>query len=56
MGDIMVWDLGGRERLATRNFKVGELGSCSMQLQVWFLVLHIFLSENHASSLLNSSV
>ncbi|KAJ9688694.1 hypothetical protein PVL29_014377 [Vitis rotundifolia] len=33
MGDIMVWDLGSRERLAIKNFKVWELGSCSMGLQ-----------------------
>lgn len=47
MGDIMVWDLGSRERLAIKNFKLWELASCSMALQVWFLILH-FLSENHA--------
>ena len=33
MGDIMVWDLGSRERLAIKNFKVWELASCSMALQ-----------------------
>lgn len=35
----MVWDLGSRERLANRSFKVWDLASCSMALQVWFLDL-----------------
>ncbi|KAL2338400.1 hypothetical protein Fmac_012846 [Flemingia macrophylla] len=33
MGDVMVWDIGSRERIAHRNFKVWELGQCSMALQ-----------------------
>lgn len=33
MGDVMVWDVGGRERIAQRKFKVWELGACSMPLQ-----------------------
>ncbi|XP_057967395.1 topless-related protein 4-like isoform X2 [Malania oleifera] len=33
MGDFMLWDVGSRERLVMRNFKVWELGSCSMALQ-----------------------
>ncbi|XP_054821523.1 topless-related protein 4-like isoform X1 [Prosopis cineraria] len=33
MGDIMVWDVGSRDRIALRNFKVWELGACSMPLQ-----------------------
>ncbi|GMP74627.1 hypothetical protein CsSME_00031998 [Camellia sinensis var. sinensis] len=32
-GEIMVWDLSSRERLAVRNFKVWELQPCSMPLQ-----------------------
>ncbi|KAG5564409.1 hypothetical protein RHGRI_000558 [Rhododendron griersonianum] len=32
-GDIMLWELGSRERLAVRNFKVWDLGKCSMPLQ-----------------------
>ncbi|CAL5333489.1 unnamed protein product [Camellia sinensis] len=32
-GEIMVWDLSSRERLAVRNFKVWELQACSMPLQ-----------------------
>lgn len=34
MGDVMVWELVSRERIAYRNFKVWELGTCSMPLQV----------------------
>ncbi|XP_028060914.1 topless-related protein 4-like isoform X2 [Camellia sinensis] len=33
MGEIMVWELGSRERLAARNFKVWDLATCSMPLQ-----------------------
>ncbi|KAK1389417.1 WUS-interacting protein 2 [Heracleum sosnowskyi] len=32
-GEVMVWDLRSREKLAQRNFKVWELKSCSMPLQ-----------------------
>jgi hypothetical protein len=35
MGDVMVWDIGSRERIAHRNFKVWELGVCSVALQAW---------------------
>ncbi|KAG1363245.1 protein TPR3 [Cocos nucifera] len=33
VGDIGLWDVGTRERLVLRNFKVWELGACSMSLQ-----------------------
>ncbi|KAL5769032.1 hypothetical protein ACOSQ2_015815 [Xanthoceras sorbifolium] len=33
MGDVMVWDVGSRERIAAKSFKVWDLGSCSMALQ-----------------------
>ncbi|KAK6941684.1 WD40 repeat [Dillenia turbinata] len=33
MGDAMVWEIASRERLAIRNFKVWDLGACSMALQ-----------------------
>ncbi|XP_028753925.1 topless-related protein 4 isoform X1 [Neltuma alba] len=33
MGDVMVWDVGSRDRIALRNFKVWDLGVCSMPLQ-----------------------
>jgi hypothetical protein len=29
-----LWDVGTKERLVLRNFKVWELGKCSMTLQV----------------------
>ncbi|XP_047307571.1 topless-related protein 4-like isoform X2 [Impatiens glandulifera] len=32
-GDIMLWELGSRERLVVRNFKVWELATCSVSLQ-----------------------
>lgn len=37
MGDVMVWELGRRERIATKNFKVWELSTRSVGLQVWVL-------------------
>ncbi|GAV82484.1 WD40 domain-containing protein [Cephalotus follicularis] len=33
MGDVMVWECGRRERIALKNFKVWDLGACSMGLQ-----------------------
>ncbi|KAJ7978950.1 Topless-related protein [Quillaja saponaria] len=33
MGDVMVWEVGSRERIALRNFRVWDLGACSMPLQ-----------------------
>ncbi|XP_058760104.1 topless-related protein 4-like [Vicia villosa] len=33
MGDVMVWDIGSGQRIAHRNFKVWELGVCSVALQ-----------------------
>ncbi|KAF9615189.1 hypothetical protein IFM89_022451 [Coptis chinensis] len=33
VGDIAVWELGSRERLAHRNFKVWDVGTCSVPLQ-----------------------
>ncbi|KAI9083185.1 hypothetical protein K1719_034918 [Acacia pycnantha] len=33
MGDVMVWDVGSRDRISLRNFKVWDLGACSMPLQ-----------------------
>uniref|UniRef100_A0A453IHB3 CTLH domain-containing protein n=2 Tax=Aegilops tauschii subsp. strangulata TaxID=200361 RepID=A0A453IHB3_AEGTS len=33
VGDIGLWDVGTKERLVVRNFKVWELGKCSMALQ-----------------------
>ncbi|KAJ8753195.1 hypothetical protein K2173_017783 [Erythroxylum novogranatense] len=33
MGDVMVWELGSRERIASKSFKVWDLGTWSMALQ-----------------------
>lgn len=57
----MVWELGSRERLAQRNFKVWDLGACSMPVQVrlpdpikilatksLYLMLHSFLHSHNA--------
>lgn len=33
VGDIGLWDIGYRERIVHRNFKVWELGACSVTLQ-----------------------
>ncbi|KAL6972860.1 Topless-related protein 4 [Sarracenia purpurea var. burkii] len=33
IGDTAIWEVGSRERLAFRNFKVWDLGTCSMTLQ-----------------------
>ncbi|KAL5988108.1 RNA polymerase II associated Paf1 complex subunit Tpr1 [Asimina triloba] len=33
LGDISIWEVGSRERLVLRNFKVWDLGACSMPLQ-----------------------
>lgn len=41
MGDVMVWELGSRERVALRNFKVWDIGARSMALQVQLLILYI---------------
>nr|KAJ0202906.1 hypothetical protein LSAT_V11C500262900 [Lactuca sativa] len=32
-GEVMIWELGSREKLAHKNFKVWDLGACSMPLQ-----------------------
>ncbi|KAJ9692695.1 hypothetical protein PVL29_011670 [Vitis rotundifolia] len=33
IGDITIWEVGGGERLVLKNFKVWDLGSCSVPLQ-----------------------
>ncbi|KAL0441665.1 UNVERIFIED_CONTAM: protein TOPLESS [Sesamum radiatum] len=33
VGDLGLWEVGSRERLVQRNFKVWDLGSCTMPLQ-----------------------
>ncbi|KAL5985607.1 Protein tpr3 [Asimina triloba] len=34
VGDIALWEVGSRERLVLKNFKVWDLGACSMPLQI----------------------
>ncbi|KAL8138632.1 hypothetical protein V2J09_004633, partial [Rumex salicifolius] len=33
VGDVTLWEVGSREKLVSRNFKVWDLGNCSMPLQ-----------------------
>ena len=34
VGEIGIWEMGSRESLAHKNFKVWDLGSCSAPMQV----------------------
>lgn len=34
VGDIGLWEVGSRERLVLKNFKVWDLSACSVPLQV----------------------
>ena len=34
VGDISIWEVGSRERLVHKTFKVWDLSACSMPLQV----------------------
>ncbi|CAM8938645.1 unnamed protein product [Rhodiola kirilowii] len=43
-GDIMIWEIATREKLVQRNFKVWDLGACSMALQA-------SLAADHAISI-----
>lgn len=47
VGDIALWEVGSRDRLVSRNFKVWDLSACSMTFQVLSLPLLInVLDEN----------
>ena len=37
VGDIAIWDVGTRDRLAHRPFKVWDINLCSMPMQVYIL-------------------
>jgi hypothetical protein len=37
VGEIAIWDVGTKERLAHKVFKVWEIGSCSLPMQVCHL-------------------
>lgn len=39
MGDVMIYELPSHERIAMRNFKVWDLGTCSAVLQVFLSIL-----------------
>jgi hypothetical protein len=41
VGEIGLWEVGSRERLVLRNFKVWDLNACSMPLQVFFFFFFI---------------
>jgi hypothetical protein len=47
MGDVMVWELGSRERIALRSFKVWEAGAWSVPLQVWLRYWAFFFFACH---------
>jgi len=40
VGDIGIWEVGSRERLAYKTFKVWDISACSMPLQVYFQFAH----------------
>ncbi|KAG6782050.1 hypothetical protein POTOM_011437 [Populus tomentosa] len=42
VGEIGLWEVGSRERLVLRNFKVWDLNACSMPLQVFYFILFLF--------------
>ena len=43
VGEIGLWEVGSRERLVLRNFKVWDLNACSMPLQVlYFILFYLF--------------
>ncbi|KVI11648.1 hypothetical protein Ccrd_009937 [Cynara cardunculus var. scolymus] len=52
-GDIMIWDLGSREKLAHKNFKVWDLVVCSMPLQVNIPTLFKASVTNDYTALIN---
>lgn len=39
MGDVMIYELPSHEKIAIKNFKVWDLGECSVALKVWLLIL-----------------
>lgn len=47
MGDVMIYELPSHERIAIRNFKVWDLGTCSMVLQVWISIIISSFNTEH---------
>lgn len=44
VGEIGLWEVGSRERLVSKSFKVWDLNACSMPLQV-LVVLFVNIAE-----------
>ena len=45
MGDIALWEVGSRERVVSKIFKVWDVGACSMPLQVHFFASLVLYSR-----------
>ncbi|KAK1269512.1 Topless-related protein 1 [Acorus gramineus] len=56
VGDVGLWEVGSRERLVLRNFKVWDLGACSMPLQVSSIDAHAGGVNDIAFSLPNKQL
>lgn len=37
VGDIGIWEVGSRERIVNKTFKIREISNCSVPLQVTFM-------------------
>ncbi|CAL9047799.1 unnamed protein product, partial [Musa banksii] len=46
VGDVDIWEVGSKERIAHKTFKVWDMGSCSMPLQQSSLVKDATISVN----------
>lgn len=53
VGDISIWEVGSRERLVHKSFKVWDISACSMPFQVrissgfWILILLLWPLHAH---------
>ena len=49
VGDISIWEVGSRERLALKTFKVWDISACSMPFQVsantWIMCLGFMIES-----------
>ncbi|WOL18286.1 protein TPR2-like [Canna indica] len=55
IGDISIWEVGSRERIAHKNFKVWDIGSCSLPLQA-MLMKDATISVNRCAWSLDGSI